>query len=119
MEATIGQPISTAAASPALPGAGDAGLTMPATPAPAAAAAPAATAAPVQTAQRGHFFSGIEWTDVLMFGLFIYAGSMSVYASYQHILFLRASKKAHSQDLDEIKSNLQTIMGDQYQSFSS
>ncbi len=116
MEAQTGQPIPSTTASPALPGAGDQGMGMPATVAPAA---PVAPATPVQTAQRGHFFSGIEWTEVLIVGLVVFAMGMSIYASYQHIIFLRSSKKAHGQDLDEIKSNLRTVMGDQYQSYST
>jgi hypothetical protein len=116
MEAQSGQPIPSTTASPALPGAGDQGMGMPIQ---MPAATPAAPAVPVQTAQRGHFFSGIDWTEVLMLGLVGFAMAMSIYGSYQHIVFLRDSKKAHGQDIDEIKSNLQTVMGDQYQSYST
>lgn len=116
MEAVTGPSISSTTASPALPGAGDQGMS---TPLPAQPAAPAVPSTPVQTAGHGHFLKGIEWSEVFMVSLFIFGMGMSIYASYQHILFLRSSKKAHAQDIDEIKSNLQTVMGDQYQSYST
>lgn len=99
---------------PATPVAGEQGMAMP-----AATPAPATTTAPVQTAQRGHFFSGIDWTEVLMMGIVVFTLGMSIYASRQQIQFVRAGKKSISQDIDEIKSNLQTVMGDQYQPYTT
>lgn len=119
MEATQGPPIPSTPASPATPGVGDQGMgsSSPGTQSPPAA--PATPATPMITAQRGHFFSGVDWTDVLMMGIVVFTLGLSIYASRQQILFVRSGKKTILQDIDEIKSNLQSVMGDQYQPYST
>lgn len=118
MEPTNSQPIPSTTAPPASSAAGEPGMASPAPAAPPPPAMPPSTA-PVQTAQAGHFFSGIDWTDVVMIGITLFTLGLSVYASRQQLLFVRAGKKTILQDIDEIKSNLQTVMGDQYQPYST
>lgn len=114
MEPTIGQSMPSVPASPVAPAAGDQGMAVPAQP-----AAMAAPGTPIQTAERGHFFKDIDWTQVFMTGIVIFTLGMSIYASRQQILFVRQGKKSVTQDIDEIKSNLQTVMGDQYQPYTT
>ena len=96
------------------------------TSAPPAAAPPPPAAppmpAPMQSAPMGNpvadFFSGIQITDVLMVGLVGLALFYNIYYCRSMIIQAKTWKTKEQQDIDELKANVKSALGDQYQTYS-
>lgn len=100
MEAPINTPIST----PTIPPAQEAIATPPV----------ASVETPTIPAKKG-FFKEITVMDVGMIAIFIIAMAASVYSSYKQLLIARKIGDQNRKDIDELKSNVQSIMGSNYQ----
>lgn len=64
----------------------------------------------------GTFFDGITLLDIGMIALSTLALFMSIYYTRQQIFYLKANKSRIGNDIDELKINVKSIMGDDYKS---
>ena len=87
---------------------------------PVAMPAPApvmAQPAPAPSNGMSNFFDGITFTDVAIIGLVSLALFYSIYYHREMIKMSKAWKTAEQRDIEELKSNVQAIMGPDYRKF--
>lgn len=87
----------------------------PAAPPPAAPSVPAVPPTTPVMAQRGAIFAGVTLVDVGMYALITMALVVAMYSSYQQLMTLRKQGLAERAEIDEIKANLQSVMGENYE----
>ena len=83
-----------------------------ATPAPVAAPAYAGGGQP-----SGNFFSGLNTTEVLLLGLASATLFCMIFYYRGRIKYIKKEQSEMKDQLDEVKTNVKTAMGEQYQSF--